>query len=643
MFTNSESNAQLDIFEKFCDSSSFTQMVSRLMVTEIRRRASNKTTENASIAIVDFLEISPTVNTSADKKGWILLSTLNILVSFNSNQLISIMTSNSLSSTLVKCLYLFFDLPPCVDGPNDHSVDYLSNTERRNLLQKVFSQLLNRLCANQSALTDLTRKDDLSLLFNAITSWCPEHNLIWRKTASNVLITMAKFGNINAEYLHSKNCINVFVENIQRIVELGTTNNRDVIFMFSTFIHFLNEYANNVTGSMLDILLDDFASCFGYQFFVDFAIKLDQSEEHELLAELLALVHQFTKIGTSVLKPRPLSVNQLFIIENFSIPKPSTKNSLKNSKAFNILVSLWSKGKSDFIQNHILETVLEIYKEDKANYFILDAQNTLSSFGEHLEEKSVLIQSKYYCLLQYIVSELNYVPCKELITIGIVLKRRYTNESMTLCLNTFIKFMKFNPVFKDVYREVGLLDIICSTYSYYVQILENGSEDEFNERILNDLIDFFIAVLTGPNNANCQIFHECGASKQTFTLIMHPLYEPSFKTIRKRAFLIIQQLILSNNSEDNLSQLLVLLHKDKDSVQNARELFSLKQSVLKTLLTLLSENHRIRALFRKIGGFVSVISVIVYMEYSLSEKPFSIEPKRVWNLLRFAADSFLIL
>ena len=84
---------------------------------------------------------------------------------------------------------------------------------------------------------------------------------------------MAKFGNINAEYLHSKNCINFFVENIQRIVELGTTNNKDVIFMFSTFIQFLNEYINNITNATVDILLDDFAACFGYQFFVDFAIK----------------------------------------------------------------------------------------------------------------------------------------------------------------------------------------------------------------------------------------------------------------------------------------------------------------------------------------------------------------------------------
>ncbi|OTF74495.1 PH domain associated with Beige/BEACH domain containing protein, partial [Euroglyphus maynei] len=69
-------------------------------------------------------------------------------------------------------------------------------------------------------------------------------------------------------------------------------------------------------------------------------------------------------------------------------------------------------------------------------------------------------------------------------------------------------------------------------------------------------------------------------------------------------------------------------------------MLSLKLSVLKSLLIVLSENHRVRSLFRKIGGFVSVISVIVYMENYLNEIP-SIhvqtitDSRQIWNLLRF--------
>jgi len=65
-----------DMSEKFWDVVAFCQQVSRLMVSEIRKRASNQSTEAASIAIVKFLEVETTEETSS---GWMLLATLNLL------------------------------------------------------------------------------------------------------------------------------------------------------------------------------------------------------------------------------------------------------------------------------------------------------------------------------------------------------------------------------------------------------------------------------------------------------------------------------------------------------------------------------------------------------------------------------------
>lgn len=62
--------------EKFWDILAFTQQVSKLMVSEIRRRASNQSTETASCAIVKFLEIE---NSEESSNGWMLLSALNLL------------------------------------------------------------------------------------------------------------------------------------------------------------------------------------------------------------------------------------------------------------------------------------------------------------------------------------------------------------------------------------------------------------------------------------------------------------------------------------------------------------------------------------------------------------------------------------
>lgn len=63
---------------KFCDILAFCQQVSKLMVAEIRKRASNQSTEAASCAIAKFLEIE---NSEESSNGWMLLSALNLLAS----------------------------------------------------------------------------------------------------------------------------------------------------------------------------------------------------------------------------------------------------------------------------------------------------------------------------------------------------------------------------------------------------------------------------------------------------------------------------------------------------------------------------------------------------------------------------------
>ena len=67
-------------------------------------------------------------------------------------------------------------------------------------------QVLVRLCNFSSPAEELARKDDLSLLFSAITSWCPNHNTVWRKSAGEVLVTLSRHGLTSnvVKYIHGK-------------------------------------------------------------------------------------------------------------------------------------------------------------------------------------------------------------------------------------------------------------------------------------------------------------------------------------------------------------------------------------------------------------------------------------------------------
>lgn len=65
-------------------------------------------------------------------------------------------------------------------------------------------QILVKLCTFVSPAEELAQKDDLQLLFSAITSWCPPHNLPWRRSAGEVLTTISRHGlSVNVvKYIH---------------------------------------------------------------------------------------------------------------------------------------------------------------------------------------------------------------------------------------------------------------------------------------------------------------------------------------------------------------------------------------------------------------------------------------------------------
>lgn len=132
----------IEMLEKFPEVGSFCQQVSRLAVSEIRRRASNQSTVAASQAIASFLEMEETSNPSQESNGngWMLLTCLNLL-SLGGPGLIEVMTAASVPSTLVKCLYLFFDLPELENPDISPPGSEFTPKERRMLLQKSFGQV----------------------------------------------------------------------------------------------------------------------------------------------------------------------------------------------------------------------------------------------------------------------------------------------------------------------------------------------------------------------------------------------------------------------------------------------------------------------------------------------------------------------
>lgn len=160
-------------------------------------------------------------------------------------------------------------------------------------------QILVKLCTFVSPAEELAQKDDLQLLFSAITSWCPPHNLPWRRSAGEVLTTISRHGlSVNVvKYIHGKRkacgtrlrmhdsplplaspfphlspstekeCLATCVQNMQQSDDLSPL---EIVEMFAGLSCFLKD-----SSDVSQTLLDDFQMCQGYAFLCDLMLRYD--------------------------------------------------------------------------------------------------------------------------------------------------------------------------------------------------------------------------------------------------------------------------------------------------------------------------------------------------------------------------------
>ena len=144
-----------------------------------------------------------------------------------------------------------------------------------------------------------------------------------------------------------------------------------------------------------------------------------------------------------------------------------------------MLISLFQANSSPLC-NTILDVMSSIYHQDSANYFILETQHTLPQFAEKIYTKSPDVQEKFFELLEFIVFNLNFVPCKELISLSILIKTNHSTESSILCIKSLQRIGQYHPVFKDVYREVGMLEVFVTCLHRFAALLKDPQADGGN-------------------------------------------------------------------------------------------------------------------------------------------------------------------
>lgn len=163
--------------DRFSDVLQFAGHISKLLVSEIQRRAANKTKQRAVIDVIDFLIYKPN---EQGRNGWNLISALHIL-SKGEVAIIECMVAAALPSTFVKMLRLFFSL----------KTSYFDE-ESLSMVQKLIVPTFAKLCNHPVTAKELIRTDDLATLFDALTCSCDPLHVIWRAGVSEILTAITR-------------------------------------------------------------------------------------------------------------------------------------------------------------------------------------------------------------------------------------------------------------------------------------------------------------------------------------------------------------------------------------------------------------------------------------------------------------------
>lgn len=116
-------------------------------------------------------------------------------------------------------------------------------------------------------------------------------------------------------------------------------------------------------------------------------------------------------------------------------------------------------------------------------------------------------------------------------------------------------------MYKDAFRELGLLEMIISCLHKFAVLLKekhvdanlDGMQIDPHQKELGFLIMDITSCLLSQNSANAKLFRELGGARLAHNMV-------PYKLCRAKSLNIVSTLLLSSYGEDDMSTLLGLMH-----------------------------------------------------------------------------------
>uniref|UniRef100_A0A0N4Z392 Beige/BEACH domain containing protein n=1 Tax=Parastrongyloides trichosuri TaxID=131310 RepID=A0A0N4Z392_PARTI len=596
LFTNvTNLYGKTELVEQFPEIYLFMSKMTTLLVQEIRLRAGNNSTVLAANAIAEFLSPIKGVD-----NGWLLLHSITYLVTSNQSAIIEAACHASLPSTIVKSLYLFFDLS------NEYNNEVAQAREKLNLH---LDSLISILFRHKIAVDELILKDDLPLTFIGASSPCTPLNACWRDLNLKIIKQIFEYSLTPAiiKYIKVRECFSQYMTNMENNSHLSENEQLDAIL---TLFSLLKSSTKSSVG-----ILDLFTFIEGYEKIAQYVIFRENKEDLALKI-INAISHDLPFLGPPDEKP---IISDNSTEKEFNFPKPlGCGMTLLNVVSLKCLYDIFSLSNSENICETIAKNVRDIYMKDPCNYFIAESNFELIRFFESMETKSIQIQLPFFEILEFLLREVEYVPRKELTTLSVMLRNQLALERFNVC-NMYMKkifvLLTLHSSLKDVFTDIGFIDTFTWVFNLSIDIYVQNKNKMFYTQMVLPIMDLLNVMIKGhPFNAQL-ISDKLEASKIIENLCVDNENCSSNMTI------LLKNLLIFTKNERYTKIVIQTLSTNLSS-------YKLNILLLNVLLSALKESHKVRISFRKAEGYSCLISSLLNFEANFTDPKFTEEFKK---------------
>ncbi|KAI3886193.1 hypothetical protein MKX03_010713 [Papaver bracteatum] len=159
----------------------------------------------------------------------------------------------------------------------------------------------------------------------------------------------------------------------------------------------------------------------------------------------------------------------------------NTGSQIKDLEAIQMLQDIFLKAENVQVQEEVLNRMFKVFTCHLENYKLCQQLRTMALFILNMANFPLSLQEAILKIVDYAVTVVNCVPEQELLSLCCLLQQPITSSLKYTFLCFFIKLLSFDQKYKKVLREVGFLEVLLDDLKQHKFISVSEQENKLLE------------------------------------------------------------------------------------------------------------------------------------------------------------------